>query len=338
MKKLVNKENNTVNYGIYDELIDFNWNDYQLRNFWGKKYSKFKQKRIFHSFHFVSFTNDECVVGLAFVCLGFAKNIFGYVYQKDKGLIANWQAPLLNSQLQYGENLDNHQISRKSKSININIQKNLDKKIIVGKYQYKKIISIEYEIQLGLEQVPLRVVNPADFERWVFTEKRAGLPLKKLNIHINGQKLDMDISNTLASVDYSGGYFKRDTNWIWGNGCTKIANDTIGFNFAVFNNDALYPENAVWVNNEREHYERVLFKWNYDNTKEGLEIYTTDNRLHLYFEPLGQKNDIRSHVFGLIKTNFRQFFGYYHGHVSVNGTKIELKKFLGFAEIHKALW
>jgi hypothetical protein len=69
-----------------------------------------------------------------------------------------------------------------------------------------------------------------------------------------------------------------------------------------------------------------------------MEIYTPDDRIHLYFKPLGQKSDVNSRMCGMIKTNFHQFFGLYTGYISFNGKKIELPEFLGLFELHKALW
>jgi hypothetical protein len=69
-----------------------------------------------------------------------------------------------------------------------------------------------------------------------------------------------------------------------------------------------------------------------------MEVYTTDNRLHLHFQPFGQKSDVHARMLGLVKTNFHQFFGFYTGYVTVANRKIILPKFLGLFELHKALW
>jgi hypothetical protein len=37
MKPIIDRETNQVNYGIYDDLIDFNYQDFTLKNFWDKK-------------------------------------------------------------------------------------------------------------------------------------------------------------------------------------------------------------------------------------------------------------------------------------------------------------
>jgi hypothetical protein len=87
MIKLVNKDTNKINYGIHDTKIDFNWKDYVLHNFWDKKVNQFKHKLAFHKFHFVSFTSQDYIIGLAIIDVSIAKNIFGYVYKKDKGII-----------------------------------------------------------------------------------------------------------------------------------------------------------------------------------------------------------------------------------------------------------
>ena len=76
MIKLVNKDTNTINYGIYDQKIDFNWRDYVLHDFWDKKVGALRQKFGFHKFHFISFINDNYVIGFAIVDVAVAKNIF----------------------------------------------------------------------------------------------------------------------------------------------------------------------------------------------------------------------------------------------------------------------
>jgi hypothetical protein len=68
-----------------------------------------------------------------------------------------------------------------------------------------------------------------------------------------------------------------------------------------------------------------------------VEIYTADDRIHLYFKPLDQMNDVHTRVGGLVKTNFRQFFGVYKGHITINNKLIVLPEFLGLLELHKAL-
>jgi hypothetical protein len=87
MVKLVDKSTNKVEYGIFDQKIEFNWDDYQLNNFWDKPIGYWRRKFAFHKFHFVAINNAEYIIGLAIVDVSVGKNIFGYVYQKNVGLV-----------------------------------------------------------------------------------------------------------------------------------------------------------------------------------------------------------------------------------------------------------
>ncbi|MDR0739304.1 MAG: DUF2804 domain-containing protein [Mycoplasmataceae bacterium] len=339
MVKLVDKDTNKVNYGVHDEKIEFNWHDYTLHNFWDKRVSKLKKKIGFHKFHFVSFVTSEFVIGLAFVDVATVKNVFGYVYRISEGLIANWQKTIFNHTIKFTDDFDFNKIEHSSKNCHFLIQSNIDEGNIKGTFNFKNMISLEYQVELNLANKPLRVVNPIDFDHWSFTEKRAGLKVELINLKINNEPIFLKPSEILAAIDWSGGYFRRATNWAWSSGSTKFQNHLIGFNFTIFHNNALYPENAIWIDNDREHIRDILFKYDYANPYKGkIEIYTPDERIHLYFEPLGQKSDVKSRGLGLIKTNFHHFFGIYNGHITYNNQKINLPKFLGFFEMHKALW
>jgi hypothetical protein len=200
-------------------------------------------------------------------------------------------------------------------------------------------MSIKLNAHYSFNDKPLRVLNPSDFDHWTFTEKQAGLKIQSVRVECLGQTLGINPNNALVCSDWSAGHYRRNTNWIWGCGTTKVDNQVVGFNFATFINNALYAENAIWVGKERQIIPRVVFEWDYNEPYKHLfKIHNNEYGINLTFQPLSEKNDKKSRGFGLIKTNFRQFFGIYKGYITFKNQKIELGELLGLFELHKSLW
>ncbi|MDR0545865.1 MAG: DUF2804 domain-containing protein [Mycoplasmataceae bacterium] len=336
MKKIVN--DNIVAYGVHDCLLEFNWFDYQLKNFWGKPISKFHIKNRFHKFCFLSFASTEHIVSLAYVDIGLARSFFGYVFEKNKGMVKHWEKTIVSRKFKFNNDFDNSIISFTNPQFNIYNQTNLQENFIKGNFSCKDNVNISYDVELGLVQKPLRTINPADFDHWVFTQKRCGLKLRNIKIEVDGATITVNPDNTICNIDYSGGFFRRDTNWLWASAGGHDKGNTYGFNFAIFNNNELYGENATWFNNEREHYKRIMFDWNANDLTKPIRIYTDDKRVELSFSILGEKADVKSRGFGAIKTNFHQYIGTFNGYIHINKKKQKISNVLGILEMHKSLW
>jgi hypothetical protein len=135
-----------------------------MHNFFDRKVSAFKKKFGFHKFHFIAFSNENFIVGLAFVDIGIARNIFGYVYQKNKGIICQWQKDIIGKGLKFTNDIDYNEIYYHAHGIHIDIKKNIDIGTIIGHFKYRDIVDLNYEVQLTIKNKPLRVINPSDFD------------------------------------------------------------------------------------------------------------------------------------------------------------------------------
>ncbi len=91
MKSIIGPDNR-VAYGVYDEPVDFNVQDFALWNFFGKEIKGLKKRFAFHSFNYLGISSGDYFVGLAAVRLGYLNTVFAYVYKFGEGRIFNYDA------------------------------------------------------------------------------------------------------------------------------------------------------------------------------------------------------------------------------------------------------
>ena len=338
MRKIVDNETNRVAFGSYNEPLELNFEDYRLVSFFNKKYSKSKTLKNLKKFNYYSFVNHDKVVSIGIVKLGFINNIFAYVHTREEGIIFNEQInPLgVNKVIYLGDNY-NFKVDYVSKNTQIYINKTGDGLIDIN-INFKNQFKCLAKIQIPKDYERAIVCNPADFTKWTFTEKMTGLITKEHSITLNGKHVFEPNSEIICNSDWSAGFFKRKTNWIWSSCATKSDKDLIGFNLTVFINDAQYPESTIWINNKKYIVPRVIFDVNYLNANASkIRIYTEDGMIDLNYKILGLKTDIRNRL-NIVKTNFHQYIGSYNGTIKVNNKIYKIVDALGCFEFNKTVW
>ena len=338
MKKIVDKETNRVAFGSYNEPIELNFEDYRLVNFFGKKLSQGKTLRNLKKFNYYSFVNHDKVVSIGIVKLGFINNISAYVHTWKDGIIFDEQInPLGTNKVIYQGDNYNFKVEYVSKKTQVYINKTSNGLIDINiNFKNKFKCSAKVQIPKGYERAI--VCNPADFTKWTFTEKMAGLITKEHSITLNGKPVFEPNSEIICNSDWSAGFFKTKTNWIWASAAAKSGKDLIGFNLTVFINDAQYPESTVWINNKKYIISRVIFDANFLDAKASkIHIYTEDGMLDLNYEIAGTKTDIRNRL-NIVKTNFHQYVGSYSGTIKVDNKVYKINDALGCFEFNKTVW
>ena len=338
MYKLIG-ENNKVNYGSVDELLDFNYMDFKLLDFFDKEIKGFKKKFAFHTFNYIGIISENYLIGVAVVNLGYLANIFAFIYDYKKGKIYECITNQLPSKIDFPLNPDEYEIKFSGKNISLKINKSHKKNqlLISGIFDGKLEISAMFNY--GLKNKPLRVINPScgDPHRFTFTEKCSPLSVKQVSIKFEGNDLNIKPQNTTAIYDWSGGYLNRNTNWLWSAFGGQSNKNMIGANFAALVNESYYPENAFWINNKRTRTSNVIYDINMNNPYEDWRIFTENGDVDLVFHPFGERSDKRNMFF--VKLNFRQFIGEYSGKFKDQKVKIvKFEKIRGLAEIHYSLW
>lgn len=336
VKKIVNPDN-TVNYGCYNESVILNFEDYRVVSFFNHLKSWKKSKKAIKKFNYYTFIDDHYVIALGFVNLNFVSNLFVYVHKVNHGTIFKDQIDImLSRKVTYEGDNYNCKIAWKNRDSSISIIKYPES--IQIDFSFKNQLTLNASVSIPKNYERLIVCNPADFAKWTFTEKMYCLQTNQISAKLNNEVLFDEHSKVMVSSDWSAGFFRRETNWLWSAANGVVNHDAIGFNFAVMINDAFYPENAIWINHQRIIIPRILFDVNFmDPEHHPIRVYTLDRSIDLTFTICGLKSDVANR-FGIVKTNFNQYVGKYSGTIKINQKTYQIHDLIGFFEIHKSIW
>ncbi|MBI5845927.1 MAG: DUF2804 domain-containing protein [Deltaproteobacteria bacterium] len=344
MKSIIGPDNR-VNYGVFDEPVNFNSEDFRLWNFFGKEIGGFRKRWAFHAFNYLGISFGDYFVGFAAVRLGYLNTVFAYVYQFGKGLVAQYDAKNPgNMFLDLPANPDEYAIKFKKGGSFLNLSKSHANKTLSAEANFSGKLAVSLSARYGLDvQTPLRVLNPSEPFRFTFTEKAAPILCDAISVKLNGKELVEDPSQVTILYDWSGGYLRRETNWYWAafSGFGKNpsgAEIPVGANFAALTNEAFFSENAFWAGvGKRSRVSRVIFEFSAQEPYKPWHLWDEAGTVDLTFTPLGERSEKVNAV--LLKTWFRQFFGSYSGTLTPpGGEPVKLDNVHGVSEFHRALW
>lgn len=339
MKNIIG-ENNKVNYGCFDEPINWNYKDFRLFNIFDKEIKGLHKIWAYHQFNYIGIVNKEYAIGIATVDLSLGYNIFAFVYQFGKGYFfkTNDIHFIRKGAFQFDRDPENYILEYKTKKNHLLIMHSKEKEKLEIHCNFDSKLILNGTLPFSLEQKPLRVLNPSLPMRWTYTEKMTPLFFSDLDCCINGKPINLSKKDTVLLYDWSGGYLRRNTNWFWcilgGETEKKLP---FGANFAALVNESYYPENAFWIDGERERVSHVIFDFNYLNPLEPWHIFTENKIIDLIFRP----DDVYSRKVSagpVLKTNFQQYIGSFSGTIKKGRTHHTLKGIKGFSEIQKARW
>jgi Domain of unknown function (DUF2804), C-terminal/Domain of unknown function (DUF2804), N-terminal len=341
MVKLIG-ENNKVNYGCIDEGIEWNYQDFILRDFFNKEIKGLKKKLAYHQFNYIGITAGDYIVGFAVVDLGAIKNVFGFLYAKGEGILLESDDKCLGNskKMDFPRNPDEYNIKFDSGKTTIRIEKSHKKGVLNIDCNFKGRLKVKGTFPYSMEKNhPLRVLNPSDPNRFTFTEKCGPLQPSELELSLDDKALEYDSKTVTAIYDWTGGYLRRETNWYWtAFGAVLPDKTSIGANLAAFVNETYFSENAYWINNKRSRISRVIYDFDTLDPYKPWHIYDEDGTIDLTFLPEGERND-KINAGPIVKTIFRQFVGTFEGFLKPEGDKkIEFKDVKGFCETHRAIW
>lgn len=339
MYKLIRRDGR-VNYGCIDELIDFNHQDFPLRNIMGGRKALFGRKLSSSVFNFIGVSAPGMFAGVGIVHLGYLANVFAFYYEKEKGMILDFSRIVLSSSVEFPLNPDSYSACYNKRGVNLSIKKSHKKNLLQIDCDIKDKFSLHVRAPYGLKKKPLRVLNPScgDPTRFTFTEKCPLIKPDSLSITVKGEDKHIPLKQADIVYDWSGGYLNRFTHWFWSAFSGESGGVKIGANFAAMVNETFYPENAFWINGKRIRVPQVIFDFDMNNPGQGdWKIFTEDGRVNLTFRPMGERKN-KVNLF-LIQLLFRQFAGEYSGTLTDDsGKKIKVKNITGIAEVHLSKW
>lgn len=334
-------ERGRVSFGCFDGPVQLDAPAFRLRNFFGREVRGLRKRLGLGAFTFVGLATDEVIVGLAAVRLGYATQVFGYLYDFKADRLFEHSVRALPSSLAFPLEPDAHTIRFAKPGCHLRIDKSHSEGRLDLEAEFGGRLSIQARIPYGFDHRPLRVVNPScgDPFRFTFTEKCAPLQPETLSVRFDNVERMPDPARAMALYDWSAGYFNRHTNWLWSACAGRLADGrSLGLNFAALANESFYPENAFWIDGERTRVPRIIFDYDPDEPyARPWRIFSEDGQVELRFLPVAERAE-RSHL-PFVKVNFRQFMGTYSGTLrDAQGNRVVLEALPGLAELHLSVW
>jgi hypothetical protein len=333
-------ERGRVQHGCFDGPVCLDAKAFRLRNFFGREVRGLRKRLGLGAFTFVGLITDEVMAGLAAVRLGYASQVFAYLYDGHTGQLTERSVRALPGRIVFPLEPDAHDISFTGSDGLVRIHKSHAEGLLQVEAAFPGL-AIAARIPYGFDEHPLRVVNPScgDPYRFTFTEKCAGLRPEFLSLRLEGVERAPDPGGAMAIYDWSAGYFNRHTNWLWSAFAGRLLDGRrLGANFAALVNESFYPENAYWVDGTRIRVPRVIFDYDPDDPyARPWRIFSEDGQVNLRFLPGAERSE-RSRL-PFVKVNFRQFMGTYSGTLQgTDGQPLEVDTLHGLAELHLSVW
>lgn len=150
-------------------------------------------------------------------------------------------------------------------------------------------------------------------------------------IEYNGELMELDPNLDFAGLDWGRGVWTYDNYWYWGSGSGQVDGVPFGFNIGYgFGNTTAASENVIFYDGKAHKFDDIVFNIS-DNYIDDWTFKSSDGRFDMTFEPIIDRNakiDLKA-----IITDQHQVFGKMNGFAVLDdGTKIELKDFVCFAE------
>jgi Protein of unknown function (DUF2804) len=172
----------------------------------------------------------------------------------------------------------------------------------------------------------IETVHPSGRHGYVWTRKRAGVPMRGA-LTLDGRTVELDGE---GATDETAGYHQRRTSWRWSAGIGRAeGGERVAWNLVEGVNDAASgSERAVWVEGEPSEPAPVRFAADLS----AIEL-SDGGRLEFEAWPDGTREE-RTNVL-VLRSDYRQPFGTFSGRLPGG---LRLAWGLGVMETHSAVW
>jgi hypothetical protein len=329
-------------FGQFEQpMQDLSLSTFCYFNSMDKKASKFSQYFHYKQFQFVTINTGQYIIGAAIADIRYLGSGFLYLYDIANNTLLenNWlRPPTIGYHTTPSAHSGSATIGGEHNNIGFTIKQG---------HWHLEINSPKVKASLSLNKSennqPLAMCSPAGYNGWTYTEKHNGLAVEG-QLFINQQP--QALHSALASYDFSAGYMRRETSWRWASINGLINDKVFGLNLAAGVNETGITENAYWLNGQRHYLPPVQFSFQRDRSKQSADpswsiasdhSVTSYPKVALEFTPVNSREERLN--LGFLKSNFRQYIGYYHGVITdLKGNNIHINNLIGLSEDHFARW
>lgn len=209
----------------------------------------------------------------------------------------------------------------------------------------KRIIRLDYPSFDGGKGIKVNITldNPPEDSMVIATpwaeDSKAFYYNQKINcmsasgkVEYGGKVYELDPATDFGGLDWGRGVWTYDNYWYWGSGSGMVDGHRFGFNIGYgFGDTKAATENVLFYDGKAHKLDDVKFNIS-ENYTDPWTFTSSDGRFEMDFVPIIDRKDYTS-VANLIVTDQHQVFGRMTGKAILDdGTVIELKDFLCFAE------
>lgn len=191
------------------------------------------------------------------------------------------------------------------------------------------------ELELTLAQPPMDsmvIATPFDAPRaFYYNQKINCMPASGV-MTLGSRRFEFAPETSFGTLDWGRGVWTYDNTWYWGNGNGIVNGKPFGFNIGYgFGNTSAASENLLLYGGVAHKLSRVHFNIPEESFLKPWTFSSEDGRFEMDFVPVIDRA-ARTNAL-IIESDQHQVFGRFTGRAVLDdGTALELKDFLGFAE------
>lgn len=150
--------------------------------------------------------------------------------------------------------------------------------------------------------------------------------------------LQFNIDNSFGILDWGRGVWTYSNTWFWGSASGIINQRPFGFNIGYgFGDTSAATENMIFYDGKVHKLEKIEFHIPKNSFLGPWKFTSSDGRLEMDFTPIIDRHSNTNLL--IIKSDQHQVFGHFSGKAVLdNGTILEIKDLMGFAEEVKNRW
>ncbi len=186
------------------------------------------------------------------------------------------------------------------------------------------------------------ICTPFDKPKHFYYNQKINCMRASGTVRLGDWEYPFDPENSFAVLDWGRGVWTYHNTWYWGSASGQVSGVPFGFNIGYgFGNTSAATENMLFYDGKAHKLSEVTFRIPMKNGKdEFMQPWTftsDDGRFEMDFVPIIDR--AANMDFKLLKSDQHQVFGRFTGKAVLDdGTVIEIKDFLGFAEKVENKW
>jgi hypothetical protein len=330
MRSTIVDSKGNVSYGIFQTPIEnVNYQDFPFKLLSGYQLPKIIRPLFVNQFVFLGISSNDLFVGLAIIDLKYIAKAFLYVLNRKTGkMVENQQLALPDAAF-----IDSRPDHCRSYFNTKHFQATSDQGHFSAKSSH-----INLDVSLDFSQTnPFRLCSRSGYNGWIYTQKTTPVPVSG-KITINEKSYSIASPHSMALVDWTTGYMRKETYWNWASIATTLNEGRyLGLNLSCGVNETSFTENFFIVGNQMTKVDTVHFDYDINDLYQPWKIRSYDGKINLTFSADHHRSENMNAW--LVASKFTQLMGCFSGHLQTDtGEMISINNCPGWAEDHFARW